>query len=130
MKNSFKIDGTEFGTETVSVKLSAEKTLIKELIIQGNKALCKELSNNEKGKWSWIIYPPKIYFKDIPCEEENGEITLDIDDDMLDEYDIALYLVEHNDFFGQVIISKNTISIKGITYLSGKEKELVIHVSY
>jgi len=45
---------------------------------------------------------------------------------MLDEYDIALYTMEHFDFYGEVNRVKNQLHIKRIIFLKRKEMPLTI----
>ncbi|MEW2378480.1 hypothetical protein AB0883_20555 [Micromonospora sp. NPDC047812] len=48
----------------------------------------------------WALEPPRLYFRDVPLASSGDTLTLTVDDDALDHYDIALYFLEHYDVLG------------------------------
>ncbi|MCM1063984.1 MAG: hypothetical protein NC420_05810 [Eubacterium sp.] len=119
--NSFKIGNTEFGIGDIS--FSMEDGVLN-LEITGNDGVFNELMKDDNCEWNWALYPPRIYFHDVPCKE--NEIV--IDTDFLDHYEIALYMMEHNDFTGSLKITDSTIDIHGQVYMDGKASTLDISV--
>ncbi|MBD5493637.1 MAG: hypothetical protein HDR12_04475 [Lachnospiraceae bacterium] len=117
--NSFKIGNTEFGIEKVS--FSIENDLLN-LEITGSDDIFDELMKDDNCEWSWALYPPRIYFHAVPYK--GNEIV--IDTDFLNHYDIALYMMEHNDFIGNLKITDSSIDIWGQVYIDGKELTLTI----
>ena len=117
--NSFKIGNTEFGIEKVS--FSIENDLLN-LEITGSDDIFDELMKDDNCEWSWALYPPQIYFHAVPYK--GNEIV--IDTDFLNHYDIALYMMEHNDFIGNLKITDSSIDILGQVYIDGKELTLTI----
>ena len=110
---SFKIDGTEFGIG--NIKLSLDNGLLN-LQVTGDSSIFDRLMDNGGSEWDWALYAPKIYFNNVPYK---GGI-LEIDNSVLNRYDIALYMMEYNDFTGIIEISESNINIKGNVDLMGK----------
>ncbi|MCM1101337.1 MAG: hypothetical protein NC079_04425 [Clostridium sp.] len=119
--NSFKIDHTEFGIGEIS--LSIENGVL-DLEITGNDSVFNELMKDDNCEWIWALYPPRIYFHGIPYKE--NEIV--VDTDFLDRYEIALYMMEHNDFIGSLKVTESTIDIHGKVYIDGGASTLDISV--
>lgn len=110
---SFKIDGTEFGIG--NIKLSLDNGLLN-LQVTGDSSVFDRLVDSGSSGWDWALYAPQIYFNNVPYK---GGI-LEIDNSVLNKYDIALYMMEYNDFTGIIEISGGNINIKGNVYLMGK----------
>ena len=110
---SFKIDGTEFGIG--NIKLSLDNVLLN-LQVTGDSSVFDRLMDNGGSEWDWALYAPKIYFNNVPYK---GGI-LEIDNSVLNRYDIALYMMEYNDFTGIIEISEGNINIQGNVDLMGK----------
>ena len=110
---SFKIDGTEFGIG--NIKLSLDNGLLN-LQVTGDSSIFDRLMDNGGSEWDWALYAPKIYFNNVPYK---GGI-LEIDNSVLNRYDIALYMREYNDFTGIIEISEGNINIQGNVDLMGK----------
>ena len=70
------------------------------------------------------MYPPKIYFRNVPYENK----AIIVDEEFLDEYDIALYMMEHNDFTGTIEIMNETIQINGQADIMGEISAVSINV--
>lgn len=111
--NSFKIGATEFGIG--EVEFSMEDGILN-LEITGDDTIFEELTEDDDSEWAWALYAPQIYFRDIPYEDK--EIV--ISSEMADNYDIALYMMEHNDFMGKITISDSTVHINGEADIMGK----------
>lgn len=126
----FIIGTDNFGIGKVTCKIDSENSIINDLTIIGNEEIFEELSADENGKWNWALYPPKLYLRKIPFNLKQGKIEVAITEEILDEYDVALYLMEHNDIYGTFTIDKNKVFLfEGITYISGKEMKLVLEVN-
>lgn len=119
--NSFKIGDTEFGIG--DVQLSIEDGLIN-LEITGSEEIFDKLTEDDDCKWNWALYPPKIYFRNVPFDNK----AIVIDEEFLDQYDIALYMMEHNDFIGTLEITDKNIHIEGKTDIMGEISAVSINV--
>jgi hypothetical protein len=112
--NFFKIGDTNFGIGEIVLKI--ENGIISNLTITGNEDTYKQITADESGYWYLsTLNPPKIYFRELPLDDGKIEIT----DELLDEYDIALYFNEHNDLYGTLAINDKYITIKGEVNLWG-----------
>ena len=123
----FLLGTTDFGIGEITFEINTLEKYVIDLTIHGNETMTNKLSENENGEWSWVIYPPKLYIREVPYTEKNGNIYIDITEDMLDEYDIALYLAEHNDLEGTLQISPaGALNFTGTTFLSGDKTTVEI----
>ncbi|MCI9082149.1 MAG: hypothetical protein HFI70_07560 [Lachnospiraceae bacterium] len=119
--NSFKIGNTEFGIGNVQFFI-ADNLL--NLEISGNDDIFDELTIDDNCEWSWALYPPQIYFRDVLYTGKD----IEVDTDFLEEYDVALYMMEHNDFIGTLKLSDSSIDICGQVEIDGELLSLVISI--
>ena len=125
--NIFKIGDTDFGIGEVVLKIDSEKDIISDMTITGKEEVYKQITSDENGYWRLSTqYPPKIYLRGVPL---NGNV-IEITDELLDEYDIALYFMEHNDVHGTLTINEKCIAIKGEVNLWGEIRPLEIIAEY
>jgi len=122
MKQSFMMNGTEFGVDEISVEW--ENDLLSVDII-GSKEIFDKLCEDEDGEWSWALETPHFYLKDVPYK---GGL-LEVDEEMLCNYEIAVYMMEHNDFCGTVEFKNQELHISGVVDMMGEEIKLEIHAS-
>ena len=122
----FTIDNTEFGIGSVTLSVDpADGAFTLEIV--GDATLATAIGANETHPFNWIIYPPKFYVRQAVLVGEGNAKTLDIDDDALDEYDIALYLIEHNDVFGRLTLANDgLVRFSGTTSIDGAIRPLDI----
>ena len=106
--NFFKVNGTDFGIGKVVCEI--ENDIIKDLTIVGDKNIGRALSEDENGEWYCMPYAPLIFFSSVPFEKNT---QMEIDDELLDEYDISFVFHEHNDVYGTLTINDNHILING-----------------
>ncbi len=111
--NSFKIGNKEFGIG--NIHFSMEDHLV-HLEINGDEKILDELSGEENGRWGWALYPPRLYFRGVPYDGE----SIVIDKGNLYDYDISLYMMEHNDFTGILKITDEHIQIQGMVSMMGE----------
>lgn len=119
--NSFRIGDAEFGIG--DVQLSIEDGLIN-LEITGSEEIFNKMTEDDECKWSWALYPPKIYFRNVPFDNK----AIVIDEEFLDQYDIALYMMEHNDFTGTLGLTDKNIHIEGKADIMGETSAVSINV--
>lgn len=119
--NSFKIGDTEF--RIGDVHLSIKDGLI-DLEITADEDIFDELTENDDCEWDWALYPPKIYFRNVPY---NGKDIV-VDEEFLEEYDVALYMMEHNDFTGTLKITDKNIHICGQVDMMGEMLAVSINI--
>lgn len=125
--NTFVIGKTEFGVGEVEVEYYTELQGMS-VRIYGDEAKFEE-SSAEGEEWEWALYPPNLYFMGIPHDKDKGT-QFDIDDAILDDYDIALYFSEHNDIFGHLSISSEGIfQFEGTVDLFGERETLFVRLS-
>jgi len=119
---SFKIGTTEFGVG--KVVLSVENNLLN-LEISGSDEMFDQLTEADDSEWGWALYAPKIYFEDVPFKGN----TLTIDNETLNQCNIALYMMEHNDFTGTIELTEDVIHIQGEVYLMDRILSVFIEIN-
>jgi len=122
--NTFKIGETEFGIGQLKFEIS-EEGLLKNLEISGNEAIFKEIFEDEKHEWSWILYPPKIYFREVNLSLDKEII---INEELLDENEIGLYADAHFYIFGTLTITNEFIAIKAEVEEGLTENPLLLEI--
>lgn len=92
MSDEFRLGGADLG-------VNGDRSSI---TVTGSGILTAELSaaTTPVEASEWALAPPLLYFRGVPLTTTGDSLTLTIDDDVLDEYDIALYFVEHRDVRG------------------------------
>lgn len=117
-----------FGIGKIDLKIDRKKGVLS-LTLNGDEDLFDALSEDEDGPWSWALYPPKLYFHELPFDPDEKTIRLRIDEELLDECDIALYLMEHNDVEGDFEIdANNRFRFSGTAWISGEETTMEVDV--
>lgn len=126
----FIIGTTDFGIGEVECEIDKTNSIVTNLKIRGSKELYEKITEKEKGEWNWTLYPPKFYVNHAHFAGDGKTIRLHVDEAFLDDNEVALYLMEHNDFFGEIVIDKNVVMIKGKVFISGKEMDLEIETEF
>ena len=93
----FIIDGFDFGIDATRthVKPTAEGA---DIVVVGDNRIIDKLIDDESSPWNWLIQPPMLYLRNFqfsPCSAI--EFRRELTDDDLDDFDIALYIMEHCD---------------------------------
>lgn len=123
----FKIDDTDFGIDqaessfTLQVLQSGDAVIDAE--IYGNKERYEKLTEDDASPWSWTLYPPHFYMRSYPAKSGLNAETFHatVSTDELDEYEVAIYLMEHNDVDEvQVTADRHGLTAKGVVFLSGR----------
>jgi hypothetical protein len=95
--NHFVVDGFNFG---VDVGRSTAKVIdgALDLRLVGNESVVADLMTSNNDAWNWLIQPPFLYMIGVPCPVgPNGDFDHEITEQELDDYDIAMYMMEHHD---------------------------------
>lgn len=119
--NSFKIGGIEFGIGKFSAAL---KDGVFDVEIEGDEDVFDELCEDDDFKFDWAAYPPKIYIKGVSFD---GGV-LEINDELSQGHDIALYMMEHYDFSGKLTHENGVISIEGEADLDGEIESVSVRI--
>lgn len=129
----FTIDGTDFGIDLAESTFSLDAldgATVVNAEIHGNQEQYDSITENEDSEWSWTLYPPHFYLRDFPADVDsatgNGSAQVAIDD--LDEYEVAIYLMEHNDVDDVTvkIVPERSLEISGRVFLSGRPHDFTI----
>src|SRR5687768_3104379 len=99
-KPSFILGDTEFG---VNAKKSSCKTrqqdgrLWLSFEVCGDQANYDAIFTDEDSPWSWTLHPPRFY-GDFPAKRDAaGVVEARVTVADLSEYEVVLYLMNHND---------------------------------
>lgn len=110
----FVIDDFDFGVDSTRTSLIVKGSTF-ELKLVGNDAVVSETMMLDEHRWNWLIQPPFLYAISIPCTvDKSGDFEHDITEEELDDFDIALYVMEHCDVFPCKISKKgNSVTVSG-----------------
>src|SRR5688572_537290 len=132
MTDIFTIGNTNFGIESGSVRLEASHAEGGELSlwieVRGNEALFDIIAGDDEHRFSWASYPPKFYLRGIPIAA-NALDGYEIPQTDIDEFDAALYMMEHN-LVSDLTIFLDTTALKvtGTVDLMGTEESFCIQL--
>jgi hypothetical protein len=128
MPMTFTIDNTDFKIDqaksqySLTVLRSGDAVIDAE--IYGDKAQYEKITEDyHTSPWSWTLYPPHFYMRSYPAKKHGttGEFTAAVSADELDEYEVAIYLMAHNDVDKvKVMADRQSFSASGLVFLSGK----------
>lgn len=122
----FIISNDNFGIENFVCNINYEKQIVEEIEINGNVNLFDKITEQNDSEWNWLVYPPKFYMFNVPYSISDQKISIEIDYQLLDKYDIAIYMMEHFDIEGFLSIYKNIFEFNGICYINDQEYPLKI----
>src|SRR5687767_12300321 len=97
---TFMLGDTEFGVDAAKSSCKTRQQdgqLWPGFTVHGDQATYDVIFADEDSPWSWTLHPPRFY-GDFPAKRDDAgvvEARVTIDD--LEEYEVALYLVNHND---------------------------------
>jgi hypothetical protein len=123
--DSFTINGSEFGVNREKSRLGFNPPMSStrdiSLSVYGDNQTYQALTEAEGSEWSWTLYPPHFYLRGFPVPDELP-FSVSLTDKDCEEYDIALYMMEHN-FVEAITLSINPgpqVEVRGEVKLSGK----------
>ncbi len=130
----FKIDDADFGIDSKKshFKLVVSKTgkASIDAEIFGDKTQYDAVTSDEDSPWSCTLYPPKFYIHDFPANTRKlvGLANTKVVRADLDEHEVGLYLMEHNDIDDVTVsVSDSTFQAMGRVFLSGRPHSFSIH---
>jgi hypothetical protein len=96
VRDEFRLGGADLGvdSERSSIAVTDSGVLTAELSAATVPAEASE----------WALAPPLLYFRSVALAAVGDVLTLTVDDDVLDEYDIALYFAGHHDVRGTLTL--------------------------
>lgn len=127
MKGYFIIDGDDFGVGSVQIEEEDGKMSIR---ISGNDDafdLLTGLTDCEafaEGEWKDLLCPPELYFEGF--EAEDGALSIDLNEDMLDRYSFGLLLEDSCLLQGHLRVEKDHVTFRGQAEHRGKMLEVSV----
>lgn len=131
----FRIGDTDFGidpeTSSFTVDRSDPERPTMTIELSGDPSVFDPLAADEDSEWSWALYPPGFYLRSFPAEIDpsTGTATARVSRDDIDEYEFAIYMMEHNDIddVRVTLVPEKSLEISGRVDLLGEMHEFVIH---
>jgi hypothetical protein len=118
----FIINGFDFGIDPTASEFRADGVTL-DIKIVGSKVIMDEIMEADDHPWSWLLYPPFIFFRGLPYQPTTtGDFKRDISDNDLDEYDIALYATEHCD-----VLPCSLVRIGNLLKIFGQVHQIEAH---
>lgn len=122
----FVIGDTDFGIDRASVIFDLvpgdDGTVLLTVEFEGREVDFDRIQEERGDQWGWASYPPSFYLRDFPVAAAGaGTITTVLDRKAYQQYEVALYMMEHNTVEGSINITAGTqIEIIGQVDLMGK----------
>jgi hypothetical protein len=131
----FKIGDADFGidvtTSTFTVDTSDPDRPTITIELAGDQAAFDALSADEDSEWSWALYPPGFYLRKFPAQVDpsTGVATARVQRDDIDDYEFAIYMMEHSDIDDVTVklIPDKSLEISGRVDLFGEVDDFAIH---
>ena len=122
---TFILGDTEFGVDQAQSLCKTRQQdgqLWLSFDVYGDQAVFDVISADEDSQWSWTLEPPRFY-GDFPATRgADGVVESRVTLDDLAEYEVVLYLMNHNDV--EVVVRLHpdgTAEAKGTVDLMGEQ---------
>ena len=123
----FVIGTTDFGIDPESaifeiVQLDKDSALLT-VEFESSREVFDRICQERDKDWGWASFPPSFYLRDfpIPTPGASGVVNVRFDRNAYREYEVALYMMEHNTVEGTLAITDGQrIEITGQVELIGK----------
>lgn len=134
---TFTIDDTDFKIDEVKSRYSLTVLNSGDAVIDaeiyGDKEQYEKITEDyDSSPWSWTLYPPHFYMRSYPVKKQatTGAFEVSVSQDDLDEYEVAIYLIEHNALDDvKVKADLKRFEVSGTVFLSGEPHSFSINYS-
>lgn len=123
----FIIGTTDFGIDPESalfeIVLTDRTTALLTVEFDGRQDDFERIREERGEEWGWASYPPSFYLRDfpVPMPEASAVVLVPLDRQAYREYEVALYMMEHNTVEGTILLKDGEqIEITGQVELIGK----------
>ncbi|WP_420551968.1 hypothetical protein [Tenacibaculum aiptasiae] len=123
MKERFSIGDYNFSIDRNESIIEINGNQIIDLTIKADENVFDQLCDKENFEFSYGLYPPEFYAHQIDLGKSKQIV---INEQNQNNYEVALYFMEHNDVDVNISILNNWIIILGKTYINGKKYPLEI----
>ncbi|MGI4832887.1 MAG: hypothetical protein ACRYFK_05435 [Janthinobacterium lividum] len=124
-ENYFWLNETDFGIGEIQFRKNELEGKLT-LEINASREITERISADEQAEFGWLLYPPQLYFRDVPISQTLGLKQFRVDEQLLDEYDVALYMLEHYNIVGIAELTATTFAFTGCAQLDDAEVRVVI----
>jgi len=125
IKEEFSIGNHEFSFDHENSTIEIIGNKITDLTIKSDESVFDELCEKEDFEFSYGIYSPEFYAREIDLGKK-GQIV--INEKNQNDYETALYFMEHNDLNINLSLHPDWILVVGWTKISGKEYPITIRM--
>jgi hypothetical protein len=128
----FVIGETDFGvaddTSRLELAPGPDGRLLLTVDIHGSQEVYDRIKDDPE--WSWTLYPPHFYLHAYPVSAaaRAKTVTVKLKPEDLDDYDVAVYMMEHNNVEGVTLkVSESQVEVSGSVDLMGEPRDFHIH---
>lgn len=123
IKEKFRIGNYDFSIDYNNSNVEIEGDNIIDLRIKADEKIFDELCENDDFEFSYGIYSPEFYAREIDLGEKRQII---ISEENKYDYETALYFMEHNDVEIKLSFIEKWILIEGWAYIFGNKYPIEI----
>lgn len=122
---TFMLGETEFGVDAAKSSCTTRQEdgqLWLSFVVHGDQATYDAIFADEDSPWSWTLSPPRFYGDFPATRNAAGVVESRVTIDDLEEYEVALYLMNHNDV--EVVVRLHpdgTAEAEGMADLMGEQ---------
>lgn len=98
-----------------------------DLTIKTSAQEFEQLSESDSFEFSWAIYSPMFYARDLKL---NRKRRLIISDKNWDNHEVAVYFMEHCDVDVTITLKEDSVLIVGSATIFGQDYPLEIFINY
>lgn len=120
--NSFKMGKDEFGIGHHECEIKDGKLYLK---IYGDKKVFNDLCEDEDSEWGWALEAPYLYMQGVPIQKNK---KLKLKESLLDICDFAVYMMEHNEITGTIVVTDQVFELDGTVDIMGDVYPICVHM--
>lgn len=125
IKEEFSVGNYNFSIDHVNSTVEIIDSRIVNLTIKASEDIFDELCENDDFEFSYGLYSPEFYAREIDLGKKEQIV---INKKNQNDYDTALYFMEHNDLNINLSLHPNWILVVGWTRINGKEYPISIRM--
>ncbi|MBD8703633.1 hypothetical protein SOM11_04205 [Frigoribacterium sp. CFBP9039] len=112
MENRFRIDDDDLGVDLQASSVTLDDDGVIDAVVVAQRV---------PAAADWTESPPRLRFRDVPLKFDGASFGATVDDDLLDEHDIAFWLEGSDDVHGVLSLrAGDLLRFVGTTHVSGE----------
>jgi len=121
VENRFRVDGDDLGIDLRASRVTLGSDGVVDALVVAERL---------PAGVDWSDAPPRLHFAEVPLTFDGATFGATVDDELLDEHDIAFWLEGREDVHGVLSLGAgDRLRFVGTTHLTGEPKAWRLDVS-